>query len=139
MTSSIDLTGLAAVIAVLGGPLTVIFAQYNTRAAIRAAAAQAKKDADEHLEILKGQNAVLATVKDDVAETKQATNGALAAAHAISDQLSAEVQRVARGGTPTPYGEPSDEHPVTLTAGVPATVKPPPITPKKPSDEPPTP
>ena len=52
----------------------------------------------------------LSDVKDNLAQVKQ-----------IADAFAAEVVRLQEKGTTTPYGAPSTENPVTLSAGLPVT------------------
>jgi len=114
---TIDLIGIAAVIVAFGTPLTIIFTQYNTRKAIRDAEAARVKDAAETKGTLDAQNKVLAVVALNV-------NGNLSETKKIADAFQTEIERVSAGGAPTPYGEPSEARPVTLSAGKATTARP---------------
>lgn len=100
-----ELMGWAAVIVALTAALVAVFSQYNTRKAIEAAAKE-NREADA-----RQQEKLDAMAKN--------VNGNLTRIQEVADKFAAEVLRVAQGGAPTPFGEPSAENPVTLSAGKP--------------------
>lgn len=80
----------------------------------------------EHIDEKTGVQAAVLKKQDEIlARVDQNVNGALTATKTIADQFAAEVKRVAREPhKPTPFGEPTPEQPVTLSAGEPATLRP---------------
>lgn len=107
---TIDWTGVAAVIIAVGSIIDRLFTQWNVRRPLKEAALQRERIANEAKATLDAQNEVLGGIKEN-------TDGILNRAKIVGDKALEEVERVAKGGRPTPYGEPSAENPVTLSAG----------------------
>jgi hypothetical protein len=95
---TVDLVGVAAVIAAIASPLSVVLGFITARRVARQKA---------HLE---AQDEVLADVKHN-------TDGILSAEKTRGDALAGEVERVAIEGTPTEFGEPDAERHVRFSAG----------------------
>ncbi len=111
MATGMDYTGLAALVIAVGSMLDRLYNSYKTRKEITDSRVEQRKAMAE-------QNKVLEGIKKD-------TNGAMSATKHIADTFGAEIERVAQGGTPTPYGIPSPQNPVTLSAGKAQTQRPP--------------